>query len=147
MTENKQCWGFWRSKQAPWNAGEKIEPILGVQVGARVCPGSNWLELRYGSRYKTNPRLQKIAKVEDEEGLRARRELKIGTVVEVKSWASGGEDNDCVVVAWDEDSRKGKENENDLPRQAEIYRWGVVARNGQRLYDVEAVPAVPDSAE
>lgn len=139
------CWGFWRTKQTPWNAGEKIEPILGVKVGARVHPGSNWLEVRYGSRYKTNPRLPKIANVEDERV--ARRELKTGTVVEVKSWASGGDENDCVVVAWDKDSRKvctpqQEKNENDLPKQAEIYRWGVVARNGQRLYDV-----VPDSAE
>ena len=115
-----------------------------MSVGDRVQPGDNWLELRYGSRYNrynTDPRLSNTAKVESEQA--ARCELKTGTVVEVKSWASGGDDNDCVVVEWDEDSRsfstrpQRKKNKNDLPKQADIYRWGVVARNGQRLYDVK----------
>jgi hypothetical protein len=80
---------------------------------------------------------------------------KVGTVVEVKSWASGGNKLDCVAVIWDDDPsgdsahcgsrrrKKRKQQPNDTlmtgeyVRQSEIYRWGALARNGQRMYDVK----------
>ena len=82
-------------------------------------------------------------------------ELKTGTVVQVKSWCSGeGDENDCVAVAWDDSPavscsrRKRKrqlqsssdEDHATLLSQTDIYRWGNLARNGQRVYDVEPVP-------
>ena len=46
-----------------------------------------------------------------------------GKVVEVKSWGSRGS-NDCVAVVWSSQINP------------KIYRWGVVSKNGRKMYDV-----------
>jgi len=74
---------------------------------------------------------------------------EMGTVVEIKPWASGGNEMDCVAVLWDTNNlsyrkQKGRGKKNDSEddvanRQSVIYRWGAVARNRKRMYDVKLV--------
>lgn len=122
-----RCWGFWKHTQSPQqerggvgNGRTSLEPIMEVKVGDRVTIGPNWNEIRLGSRGSQQ-----------------------GTVVDVKSWASGGDELDCVVVKWDKPSDCGRRRNTSgtTEQQSEIYRWGVVARNGQRMYDVRRIDA------
>lgn len=55
---------------------------------------------------------------------------KIGTVQEIKSWCSGGPGDDCIVVQWDS---------SDDQSSIQIYRWGTLALNGNRMYDLRVV--------
>jgi len=116
-----RCWGFWKHSQSPQEQsgnGMTLMPIMEVKVGDRVTVGPNWNEIRLGSRgSEEDPRL--------------------GTVVDIKSWASGGDDLDCVAVKWDKSHDcSRRRNSSGTEAKVEIYRWGVVARNGQRMYDV-----------
>ncbi|KAL7541177.1 hypothetical protein ACHAXR_011632 [Thalassiosira sp. AJA248-18] len=155
------CWGFWRSLQSPHqtsNGDGKLESILAVQVGDRVTPGPNWNVLRHGNCCNLAPESQprkRSRRADDDAGQQSQstplngESKKLGTVLEVKSWASGGNEMDCVVVSWDADSdqsatqygrhkRKGHGNKNNNQKSS-IYRWGAVARNGKRMYDVKLV--------
>lgn len=93
------------------------EPIVEVKIEDRVTVGPNWNQIRLG--YK-DARL-------------------LGTVTNIKSWTSGGDDLDCVAVKWDTCDEIRRRNSPGSLAQSEIYRWGVVARNGQRMYDVKHV--------
>ena len=110
-----RCWGFWRVT----NHNESIEStpaILPIELGDRVEPGPNWNAQRLGTPTR------------DAGGPRC------GSVVEIKSWGSGGCDLDSVMVQWDEDSIPANRRSDLVPQ---IYRWGVVAIDGSRLYDVQ----------
>lgn len=148
------CWGFWRSLQSPYDAegDAKLEPISLIKVGDRVTPGPHWNTLRYGSRCNptTESRSRKRSRISNEAGTSQSSSSKdgpkarVGTVVEVKSWASGGNEMDCVAVSWDADSYaaarlRDEEDGTKATQETGIYRWGVVARNGKRMYDVKLV--------
>lgn len=106
------CFGFWKHRQIPLANVLDVEPLLPVAVGDRVGPGPHWNTLRLGVTVDSN-------------GLNRQ-----GTVVDIKPWASEGDKNDCVAVTWDDDSHNQKQ---------EIYRWGFIARNGHRMYDVQKI--------
>ena len=158
------CWGFW--KQSPYQIKTddnriKVEPILAVRVGDRVTPGPNWNELRLGRRYYSAQESRKKLKISDDDDRQQShhtpsfngRDVKVGTVVEIKSSASGGNDMDCVAVSWDvpkdvancrskqRTGKKGNSGDDVAIRQSEVYRWGTIARNGQRMYDVKLIPS------
>jgi len=161
------CWGFWRSMQSPYQMTKKeCGKMLAIKVGDRVGPGPNWNVLRHGSRFelgsesKSRKRLKSDANsVTDgsQSSPSSLEKVKMGKVIEIKPWASGGNEMDCVAVVWDEDDgvarkqsgcskRKGKkrnkvneDGDSVAIRQSEIYRWGAVARNGKRMYDVELI--------
>eukprot|EP00986_Skeletonema_menzelii_P021176 scaffold33469_cov177-Skeletonema_menzelii.AAC.2 len=119
-----RCWGFWKHTQSSHHGqgnGNTLVPILEVKVGDRVTIGPNWNEIRLGSR-----------------GGSQQDPIRLGTVVNIKSWASGGDELDCVAVKWDKplDCGRRRNTSGTEEQQSEIYRWGVVARNGQRMYDV-----------
>jgi len=167
------CWGFWKHSQLMSSSSspslvsesEKLEPIAKVEVGDRVRPGPNWNEMRLGSRYYTVLKhnrgrgLGDIPQNGSSDGDSCNgAKVKVGTVMEVKSWA-GGDELDCVAVVWDNDPNdcsssigsrrakrgRGKKNKKDesgdnaVVSESEIYRWGTLARNGQRMYDVALV--------
>ncbi|KAL7509204.1 hypothetical protein ACHAXN_007369 [Cyclotella atomus] len=151
------CWGFWKHSQTSRRQDIKLEPIITVSVGDRVRPGPNWNVFRLGTKFKTvdSNHLKKMNTDTQNNHHESGAELKTGTVVQVKSWCSGeGDENDCVAVAWDDSPavscsrRKRKrqlqsssdEDHSTLLSQTDIYRWGNLARNGQRVYDVEPVP-------
>ncbi|KAI2513718.1 hypothetical protein MHU86_501 [Fragilaria crotonensis] len=106
------CFGFWKHRQVTLANVLDVEPLLPVAVGDRVGPGPHWNTLRLGVTVDSN-------------GLNRQ-----GTVVDIKPWASEGDKNDCVAVTWDDDSHNQKQ---------EIYRWGFIARNGHRMYDVQKI--------
>lgn len=105
------CFGFWKHRQAAGANEMDVEPQLCIAVGNRVGPGPHWNVLRLGDKVNSS-------------GL-----SKVGTVVEIKSWASEGDENDCVAIVWDGEGKQ-------IP---EIYRWGFIARNRQRMYDVQKI--------
>jgi predicted sulfurtransferase len=109
------CWGYWKHSLENQSGNKNtLEPIIEVKLGDRVTVGPNWNEIRLGSRV-------------------SQQDPRLGTVVEIKSWASGADELDCVAVKWDApDDRRGSSG----MAQSEIYRWGAVARNGERMYDV-----------
>jgi predicted sulfurtransferase len=112
-----RCWGFWKTahQQAGFsNAIQEDIPIRDIQIGDSVQPGSHWNELRLGK--PTNGQGNCLR----------------GTVVEVKTWGAGSLVRDCVAVVW--------QNDPDRKNQSLIYRWGVLSRNGTRMYDVERIP-------
>ena len=113
---NGKCWGFWRATNHVEAKEESTPTILSIQLGDIVEPGPNWNTQRLGTPTK------------DVGGLRC------GKVVEIKSWGSGGSDLDSVMVQWDEDSIPSRRRSDRVPQ---IYRWGVVAVDGSRLYDVQ----------
>ena len=152
-----KCWGFWKHshsgalrKMGNDCDGEKkvqVELILEVKVGDRVTPGPNWNELRLGSRYNSIPKNKEDINQQSQEDGGSKNTKKIGSVVEIKSWGSGGNEMDCVAVVWDEDpndcsticGRRGKRSKRkkdtkvtDTMKQSEIYRWGALARSGKR---------------
>jgi predicted sulfurtransferase len=150
------CWGFWKHSQTKLRHDGKLEPIVRVNVGDRVQPGPNWNELRYGAKFKSldSNHFKKTKTSKENNQHESCAELKAGTVVEVKSWCSGeGDECDCVAVVWDDSPsvdcsrRKRKRQQQSLSsedktalNQTNIYRWGTLARNGRRLYDVELLP-------
>jgi len=109
------CWGFWKAT-AQREPNEYTSPILPIQVGDQVEPGPHWNTMRLGTSVK------------DTGGARS------GTVVEVKSWGSGGSETDSVTVKWDEDSIPANRRSDRIPQ---IYRFGVIALDGSRMYDVK----------
>ena len=109
------CWGFWKAT-AHRESNESTPPILPIEVGVIVEPGSHWNTMRSGTPVK------------DTGGVRS------GTVVEVKSWGSGGSEMDSVTVKWDEESIPANRRSDRVPR---VYRFGVIALDGSRLYDVQ----------
>jgi hypothetical protein len=131
---NGLCWGFWkqggherscdldrkRGAENEWNVvgndeRQKAWNILPIAVGDIVEPGQAWNEFRLGPKTLSDG---------------ARR---FGRVVEIKSWGTLKDANDCVAVVWNE------ENETDGAAQPNIYRWGALALNGKRMYDVQRV--------
>ena len=157
------CWGFWRSLQSPiQKLGNdcKLQPMMEVKTGDRVTPGPDWNTLRHGKCFRDlSPeprqplkRQRNYASDEDKQSTSKQRNPKTGTVVEVKSWTSGGTEMDSVSVLWDADpnqeiicegsrsKRKSKCGDDDSQVQSNgIYRWGAIARNGRRMYDVKLV--------
>jgi len=147
------CWGFWKHAQSTHQEQQhkKLEPIRQVKIGDRVCPGPHWNEFRLGSKLMSTS-IAKRPKSDSQTstGLQTTDILKTGVVVQIKSWGSGSNENDCVAVLWDNSPsigcgrRKRQRNQttssdaNDISiQQAAIYRFGAVSRNGQRMYDVE----------
>lgn len=124
-----RCWGFWKHCQSPNEqiSRNTLEPIMEVKLGDRVTVGPNWNEIRLGSRG-------------------SQQDPRLGTVVSIKSWASGcGDELDCVAVKWDKSFDYGRRRNSSGPEaQSEIYRWGVDARNGQRMYDVSKLVVTRD---
>lgn len=113
------CWGFW--KQAA-NAdrsclGEQEQDRVPTKVpakGNRVTPGPDWNEIRFG-----------------------KKELfTAGIILEVKSWNSGGEVDDCLLVAWEQNDSEGS---NNNCRQTNIYRYGALDKSGVRRYDLSLI--------
>lgn len=117
-----RCWGFWRTTAAAaWklqHGGGTVEDILPVAIGDIVEPGEHWNSMRLGEKV-------------DDKG-----QLVRGTVTEVKGW-SGENGQDCVAVMWDDGHLVRSRNQTKA--QPQIYRWGVLALNGTRLYDVRRV--------
>jgi predicted sulfurtransferase len=144
------CWGFWKQTTQSSHQHQnnhKLEPIMAVQIGDRCQPGPHWNEFRLGTKFTLNPKRVKTEQSRSQ-SQSSGMTLKTGTVVQIKSWGSGGNENDCVAVLWDDDSssvgtsrRKRQRNQEKTDetaiQQADIYRWGTVARNGQRMYDVQ----------
>lgn len=119
-----RCWGFWKKQSVESSArGEKrkagadIEDKLPVAVGDRVEPGEHWNPVRLGDRT-------------DKDG-----NLLQGTVTEIKGWSSEHAE-DCVSVLWDDGIQRGR---NQVKMQPQIYRWGVSAVDGTRMYDVQRI--------
>eukprot|EP00934_Nitzschia_sp_Nitz4_P005222 Nitzschia sp. Nitz4//scaffold378_size14206//5794//7416//NITZ4_008949-RA/size14206-processed-gene-0.15-mRNA-1//-1//CDS//3329549693//5212//frame0 len=110
-----RCWGFWKLKAGRSN----ISPgaILPVAIGDIVEPSDHWNVLKLGEKTDTsgNP--------------------KRGRVTDIKGWTGENED-DCVAVMWESEMRRGRNQSREQPR---IYRWGVVAMDGTRRYDVRKV--------
>lgn len=111
-----RCWGFWKTtvnrEVCPTEADIPLLP-----VGSLVEPGPNWNDLRLGS------------KVDSRSGLPLR-----GVVVEIKTWGSGGTEFDCASVSWE--NLHDSEQKQSSPL---IYRWGAIALNGKRMYDLKRV--------
>jgi len=116
-----RCWGFWKTKaKLRWEGktdAKNTSSPLPVAVGDRIEPGENWNVLRLGDKTDANGVFKK------------------GTVVEIKSWA--GDEKDCVAVLWDDMVPRGR---NQGKVQPQIYRWGVLALDGTRMYDVCRIP-------
>ena len=117
-----KCWGFWKTSQRKnynQQTSTLVDPILPISIGDIVMPGPNWNILKLGNQSDVN----------------------IGTVVEIKSWGSGsGSGNaelDCVAVLWDSSTASTRRNQAGKIPQPQIYRWGVIALNGTRMYDVQ----------
>ena len=128
------CWGFWKRggcdlnrKRSAKDDGndvevykkQKVEDIQSIAIGDIVEPGQAWNELRLGPKCQPD-------------GSR-----KCGRVVEIKSWGSLMDAKDCVAVVWNQT------NERTEAAQPKIYRWGVLALNGKRMYDVQRCQKVP----
>eukprot|EP00980_Cylindrotheca_fusiformis_P018783 scaffold6265_cov193-Cylindrotheca_fusiformis.AAC.3 len=110
------CWGFWKRENETQREIDKDR--LTIEVGQSVEPGPDWNEVRLGAR--------------DQYG--------IGKVVQVKSWAGG--EQDCVAVLWDSESRlEGGDESKKEYNPPKIYRFGVMAKDSRRKYDV--VPLEP----
>lgn len=157
------CWGFWKHAHMNTNKNEtniktnssthsaiidttKIDSMISMDItpkafplppiGARVEPGPDWNEIRYGSKSSFLKRR--------------------GIVLDYKSWASGGVGgkndgektyNDCLVVKWipiQQNKDKYEKEQNQIESKTsmvtsstQIYRWGVITLNGKRMYDVQ----------
>lgn len=125
-----KCWGFWKTAAATESSfasreegGESsfpaaIEDISPIAIGDIVEPSTDWNPIRLGGTM-------------DKEGNVLR-----GEVTSVKSWA-GSLERDCVSVLWNDGVVRGR---NQAKLQSQIYRWGVLAVDGQtRIYDVRRV--------
>ena len=121
------CWGFWK-KSGEGSAKEHLADgsikRKGVEDEAAAATSG------------------KVARIEDKAALNIavgdfvlpgsdwnefrlgpKTAVTTGKVVEVKSWGSRGS-NDCVAVVWSSQINP------------KIYRWGVVSKNGRKMYDV-----------
>jgi predicted sulfurtransferase len=103
------CWGFWKQSKYSEDTQRLNLPIA---VGDLVKPGPDWNEPRFGKK----------------------EDFNIGTVLEVKSWNSGGLNDNCVSVVWDNNSKSGKGSRN-----VNVYRWGTLDTSGLPRYDLELV--------
>lgn len=108
------CWGFWKAHSSTYSSNTNCDKLPTIEVGERVKVGPDWNPIRLGdpNRYKS------------------------GSVIQVKSWS--GEEQDCVVVVWDED-----DDEDEVcvkiarsRANAQIYRFGVMAKDRKRKFDV-----------
>lgn len=110
-----RCWGFWRTQALSERRNDTIaiENVLPIDVGDQVEPGAHWNAARLGTKLDSTGRPLR------------------GVVVEIKGWVVGSTVKDCVVVTWEDEGSDPAQN-----RQPAIYRWGVVALNGERMYDV-----------
>lgn len=108
------CWGFWKAHSSMYSESSNInsDQLTRIQVGQRVKAGPDWNPIRLGdpTRYKS------------------------GSVIQVKSWS--GEEQDCAVVIWDEQSDEGDVGIQKSRANAQIYRFGVMAKDGKRKFDV-----------
>ena len=108
------CWGFWKGLGLGF--AQNLDPgldHLSIDVGQRVKPGPDWNEFCLG-----DPNV-----------------YTEGVVMDVKSWATSGQ-NDCVVVSWDPPFRTNQPNRS---RSSQIYRFGVLTKDLRRKYDVVKV--------
>ena len=108
------CWGFWKGLGLGF--AQNLDPGLdhpSIDVGQRVKPGPDWNEFCLG-----DPNV-----------------YTEGVVLDVKSWATSGQ-NDCVVVSWDPPFRTNQPNRS---RSSQIYRFGVLTKDLRRKYDVVKV--------
>lgn len=111
-----RCWGFWKSQQQAQLQQidrSQLPELAAIAAGDRVQPGPHWNELRLGDKLTSEGQLRK------------------GAVVEVKPWGAGATEWDCAAVLWED------QEGSDRRGQPLLYRWGVVALNGQRMYDLE----------
>lgn len=110
---NGRCWGFWKTYAVNVNqersSDHSPDPIA---VGDLVEPGPDWNELRLGSRVDG-----------------ATGQLLQGAVMEIKTWGAGSAERDCVAVCWNRTLLQSRQ-------QPLIFRWGVLALNGKRMYDL-----------
>uniref|UniRef100_A0A7S2EFL2 Rhodanese domain-containing protein n=1 Tax=Ditylum brightwellii TaxID=49249 RepID=A0A7S2EFL2_9STRA len=158
------CWGFWRhsssSSSSPLSLVQNItgddesscskkskcnhdidtnqvstnisgattaSVILQVNVGDRIQPGPHWNEHRLGPKQQQQQQPSSSS---------SQAPLKQGTVIQLKTWGSGGDEYDCVSVLWDDDDKIPKKD-NVTTTRAQIYRWGVLIQDGTRVYDLE----------
>ncbi len=121
-----RCWGFWKTTAQPsLGLGDNCkaaltegeEDIVPIAVGDMVEPGDHWNPIRLGDKA-------------DSQG-----DLRRGVVVAIKGWA-GDDAKDCIVVLWDDGIPRGR---NQAKVQPQIYRWGVMALDGTRMYDVRRI--------
>jgi len=116
------CWGFWKQTN-PLTSNYKdfsTRPLerIPIKIGDNVRPGADWNELRFGKKTL----------------------FIIGIVIDIKSWTSGGEPNDCVVVSWNEvGMNKTEEKKRNDSFKNKIYRWGTIDKSGIRRYDLQVV--------
>ncbi|CAJ1914953.1 unnamed protein product [Cylindrotheca closterium] len=118
------CWGFWKAHSSTYAeiSGTKSDGSLPtIQIGQKVKPGPDWNPIRLG----------------------APKRYKSGIVIQVKSWS--GEAQNCVVVVWDDEACSDRDDNEDSCRgveiarsraNAQIYRFGVMAKDGKPKYDV-----------
>ena len=112
------CWGFWKRATTTTPQDYSCTLRTPIKVGDCVRPGTDWNEIRFGDKSC----------------------YKIGKVAEVKSWSSGGEPDDCVVVLWEDyDKEEVTIGSNGSEENKKIYRWGALDKLGCRRYDVELV--------
>lgn len=98
-------------------------------MGDWVEPGPDWNDIRLGTRFSGE----------------SSTVLRLGSVMEIKPWGSGSLEHDCVAVRWKRDKGRREENEPMAPLQ--IYRWGVMALNGKRMFDVRRTQTVVETCD
>ena len=164
---NGRCWGFWKSM--PPVSDEEIQSIPTIAVGDIVEPGPNWNELKLGLKFRIITESKVRNNSSNQQDHQAQLLLR-GRVVEVKAvWSYGGAD---VAVSWDDNDNSNNNNNNTHPDVVQgddekkeengnistekngpnskkyypsIYRWGILATNGQRMYDLQHVLTVNTS--
>jgi hypothetical protein len=122
---NGRCWGFWKQHNivVESSSGSSVATVVAkeeetkpIKVGDIVEPGPDWNDVRYGSKYCAGDEQQRL--------------LRRGRVVQMKTWSAGSTTPDCAVVLWDGEQPGYHE---------QIYRWGVPALDGQRIYELAVV--------
>eukprot|EP01083_Nonionella_stella_P016047 44884_1 len=114
------CWGFWKQTNPLTSNHESSSTQslerMPIKIGDNVRPGADWNEIRFGKQSF----------------------FTIGTVTDIKSWTSGGEPDDCVVVSWNtvgpNKTEEKKANDSFINN---IYRWGTIDKSGIRRYDLQ----------
>ena len=132
-----KCWGFWKRSFTSVVENGVNEPMLPeLTIGTKVEPGPHWNESRFGSKYDNWDENQNNDQPPTPQ-------LRRGYVVDVKTWGSNSTEYDSVAVSWC--TSASSIDATKLPSGAMktavplIYRWGVLARNGQRMYDLQRV--------
>jgi predicted sulfurtransferase len=132
-----KCWGFWKRSEEFVDRNGSTEPRLPLlTIGTIVEPGPHWNEIRFGSKYEIlSDRPTTTVKQSQQPTLRR------GCVVDVKTWGSNSTEYDSVAVSWfPSSSSSSLQHPTKVVAAAPlIYRWGVLARNGQRMYDLQRV--------